>query len=164
MSSLKHLMNTLPTSSSDPGGRTVETSGKALSGWLMLPVNLGLFLAGIAVFIAGVRRIAATDHFSWLVLLGPLVVVAAIILLCGHFTLQPNEARVMILFGEYRGTIRRSGFFWANPFFSSNRGRIERTGPPQKNPRTGQVETPHRVLSSKISRRDPQLQQRASSR
>jgi regulator of protease activity HflC (stomatin/prohibitin superfamily) len=119
----------------------------------MLPVNLGLFLAGIAVFIAGVRRIAATDHFSWLVLLGPLVVVAAIILLCGHFTLQPNEARVMILFGEYRGTIRRSGFFWANPFFSSNRGRIERTGPPQKNPRTGQVETPHRVLSSKISLR-----------
>jgi regulator of protease activity HflC (stomatin/prohibitin superfamily) len=36
----------------------------------------------------------------------------------GFFALQPNEARVMILFGAYRGTVRQSGFHWANPFMS----------------------------------------------
>jgi regulator of protease activity HflC (stomatin/prohibitin superfamily) len=35
--------------------------------------------------------------------------------------LQPNEARVLILFGAYRGTVRDSGFWWANPFYSRSR-------------------------------------------
>lgn len=135
------------------GGPTAEKDGQAFSGWLMLTVNLGLLLGGIGLFITGIAHAAKTDDFSWLILLGPFVVLLAIILLCGHFTLQPNEARVMILFGDYHGSIRTSGFFWANPFYSRNRGRIELTGPNQKNPRTGQMESPHRVLSSKISLR-----------
>ena len=36
----------------------------------------------------------------------------------GFFTLQPNEARVLVLFGDYRGTVRLSGFHWANPFYA----------------------------------------------
>jgi len=36
----------------------------------------------------------------------------------GFFTLQPNEARVLVLFGSYKGTVRRSGFHWTNPFTS----------------------------------------------
>jgi regulator of protease activity HflC (stomatin/prohibitin superfamily) len=44
--------------------------------------------------------------------------ILSIISLIGHFTLQPNEARVLILFGAYRGTVRRSGFHWANPFYT----------------------------------------------
>ena len=39
----------------------------------------------------------------------------------GHFTLQPNEARVLILFGAYRGTVRDSGFHWTNPFNTKRR-------------------------------------------
>ena len=73
--------------------------------------------------------------------------------LFGQFTLQPNVARVMILFGDYRGTIRTSGFFWANPFYARNRGRIELPGASWKNPQTGRPETPHRTLTSKISLR-----------
>jgi regulator of protease activity HflC (stomatin/prohibitin superfamily) len=34
----------------------------------------------------------------------------------GLFTLQPNEARALVLFGRYAGTVRREGFHWANPF------------------------------------------------
>jgi len=45
-----------------------------------------------------------------------------IILLVGFFTLQPNEARVLVLFGKYCGTVRNSGFHWANPFFSNGQG------------------------------------------
>jgi regulator of protease activity HflC (stomatin/prohibitin superfamily) len=37
----------------------------------------------------------------------------------GFFTLQPNEARVLVLFGKYIGTVRQSGFHWGNPFYSS---------------------------------------------
>ncbi|HEV2210540.1 MAG TPA: SPFH domain-containing protein [Verrucomicrobiae bacterium] len=40
-------------------------------------------------------------------------------LLPGLFTLQPNEARVLILFGRYKGTVRQSGFHWGNPFYSN---------------------------------------------
>ncbi len=42
----------------------------------------------------------------------------AVRFLVGHFTLQPNQARVLILFGAYHGTVRQSGFHWANPFYS----------------------------------------------
>ena len=37
----------------------------------------------------------------------------------GFFSLQPNEARVLVLFGGYKGTVRESGFHWANPFYSN---------------------------------------------
>ena len=37
----------------------------------------------------------------------------------GYFTLQPNEGRVLLLFGAYLGTVRQSGFHWANPFYSN---------------------------------------------
>jgi regulator of protease activity HflC (stomatin/prohibitin superfamily) len=40
-------------------------------------------------------------------------------MLKGFFTLQPNEARVLVLFGDYKGTVRTSGFHWGNPFYSN---------------------------------------------
>lgn len=58
----------------------------------------------------------------------PLIVIAAVVvfvidLICtgGFFSLQPNEAAVLILFGAYRGTVRDSGFFWTNPFIKKVR-------------------------------------------
>src|SRR5208337_2979063 len=41
----------------------------------------------------------------------------------GFFALQPNEARVLILFGEYKGTVRDPGFHWGNPFYSNGPGQ-----------------------------------------
>lgn len=41
---------------------------------------------------------------------------AAIFLSNGFFSLQPNEAAVLVFFGEYKGTVREAGFFWTNPF------------------------------------------------
>lgn len=61
--------------------------------------------------------------------LGAFVLVAGILLCCfmfimlmGFFTIQPNQARVLILFGDYRGTVRDEGFHWANPFYSRTSG------------------------------------------
>ena len=44
-----------------------------------------------------------------------------LILLCGFFVLQPNPARVMIFFGEYRGPFRETGYFWVNPFMTKKK-------------------------------------------
>jgi regulator of protease activity HflC (stomatin/prohibitin superfamily) len=38
-------------------------------------------------------------------------------LLAGFFTLEPNRAAVLLLFGAYKGTIREAGFHWANPLY-----------------------------------------------
>jgi regulator of protease activity HflC (stomatin/prohibitin superfamily) len=132
---------------------TPEKVAGAWNGWLMLLVNLGLFFGGFVVLISGIVTAEKTHEFSMLIPLGPIMVILGVIFFCGHFTLQPNEARVMILFGDYHGTIKKSGFFWANPFYSRIRGRVELAGPARKNPQTGTSENPHRTLTSKISQR-----------
>ncbi|PJM73596.1 hypothetical protein CS006_04890 [Bifidobacterium primatium] len=53
-----------------------------------------------------------------LLVVGIVLCVLMSMLPAGFFSLQPNEARVLVLFGEYRGTVRGSGFYWANPFYS----------------------------------------------
>ena len=55
----------------------------------------------------------------------------------GFFTLQPNEARVLILFGAYKGTVRRSGFHWANPLYARNRGNVPGAAPVPKRVKIG---------------------------
>jgi regulator of protease activity HflC (stomatin/prohibitin superfamily) len=55
-----------------------------------------------------------------LLIMGVLLELWSWIMVIGFFTLQPNEARVLLLFGAYKGTVRKSGFHWANPFYSRN--------------------------------------------
>ena len=88
------------------------------NGWLMLIVNLAVILGAAAWFIWLIRN----QGSDLLLVAAILVEIMGIVLITGHFTLQPNEARVLILFGAYRGTVRRSGFWWANPFYSRMRG------------------------------------------
>jgi regulator of protease activity HflC (stomatin/prohibitin superfamily) len=91
-----------------------EKTIQAASGWPMLALNLGALLAGIALLILA----AATQSGPVMPVAGILICIAAVVSLAGHFTLQPNLARVLILFGEYRGTARPSGFYWTNPFYT----------------------------------------------
>jgi len=53
-----------------------------------------------------------------------LLVPVFIVMLTGFFTLQPNEARVLVLFGDYKGTVRTSGFHWGNPFYTNGPGQL----------------------------------------
>jgi len=53
-----------------------------------------------------------------LLVAGVLGIPLLIVLSTGFFTLQPNEARVLVLFGEYKGTVREAGFHWGNPFYA----------------------------------------------
>src|SRR5437870_13284731 len=104
----------------NPTVRTNEDVVGAINGWLMLGVNLVLLFFGIFLMASAIYQAASGQGaFSWgRVLAGAVMQTLAIILLIGHFTLQPNQARVLILFGAYKGTVRRSGFHWANPFYS----------------------------------------------
>lgn len=86
-----------------------ENSFKASSGFGMLVMVLLMIAGGIACFITR-TPIGITA--------GMLVIVIAFFLMPGFIIVNPNESRVMIFFGEYKGTLRDNGFFWANPFFT----------------------------------------------
>jgi regulator of protease activity HflC (stomatin/prohibitin superfamily) len=86
------------------------------SGWGMLLVAFGLLVGGIALIIFTATNAHGRSVPVAPILFGLLSILCALVSLCGFFTLQPNEARVLILFGAYQGTVRESGFFWTNPF------------------------------------------------
>jgi regulator of protease activity HflC (stomatin/prohibitin superfamily) len=91
------------------------------NGWLMLVFLIALLLCDILLFIYSSRAGVEAQGHRYMELLIPSVVMFPvwIILMSGFFTLQPNEARVLILFGKYVGTVRESGFHWGNPFYSN---------------------------------------------
>ena len=97
-----------------------ERQETAASGWIALPAILALLLGGAALLVYSMVRVNAHAGpvFWWLLALALLTEVLCVILLIGLFTLQPNEARVLLLFGKYHGTVRISGFHWTNPLYS----------------------------------------------
>jgi hypothetical protein len=64
---------------------------------------------------------AAADGAAVPVVLWTLALILAILGLVGLFTIQPNEGKVLTLFGEYAGTVRDPGLWWANPFYVKKR-------------------------------------------
>ena len=99
-----------------------EQETQAVNGWMMLLVNFVLVLGAVLWFITIVRGVQQTHENSgfWWLIPDLLIGITAAIFTGGYFTLQPNEARVLILFGAYKGTVRASGFWWANPFYTHN--------------------------------------------
>ncbi len=100
-----------------------EREARAISGWPMLAVVIVIFLAAIALFVStaivGERGDLSGGAAGALVGVGIVLLIAGIFLSPGFFTLEPNETRVLVLFGAYKGTVRQGGFRWANPFFSN---------------------------------------------
>ncbi|MCU0446125.1 MAG: SPFH domain-containing protein [Microscillaceae bacterium] len=83
-----------------------EKNYKPISGYVMLLVVF--LLVGGAIFSVAVQVIPV---FAILLLL-------AIFFSTGFFVVNPNSSRVLVLFGDYRGTVKSNGFFWVNPFFN----------------------------------------------
>ena len=112
-------MNTTPSTTSH------ERAVSAPSGWVMLPTLIVLIVGDIALLIFSIKDGVETTgqpHFG-LLFLSTLLLPLFILLLTGFFTLQPNEARVLVLFGDYKGTVRNSGFHWGNPFYTNGPGQ-----------------------------------------
>jgi regulator of protease activity HflC (stomatin/prohibitin superfamily) len=88
-----------------------ETKAHAIGGYIaLLTVFISILLA--LCLVAELAR----SHALWLLwIFVPLVVLIGLSI-AGFFVAQPNEARVLVLFGKYIGTVRASGFWWANVF------------------------------------------------
>jgi regulator of protease activity HflC (stomatin/prohibitin superfamily) len=83
-----------------------EKTTKPVSGYPMLLLIIGLIGAGIYLVIS-----QNTPLFLLLTLFGAL-------LTPGLFFITPNNSRVLVLFGKYKGTVKEHGFYWVNPFFT----------------------------------------------
>src|SRR5437762_2037849 len=90
-----------------------EKTHGALPGGLMLLIGLGAL--GFALYLL----YAAAQLHDGSMGLGALgVALLGILLLAGLFVVNPNEARVLQLFGRYVGTAKLQGLRWASPFYS----------------------------------------------
>jgi regulator of protease activity HflC (stomatin/prohibitin superfamily) len=108
---------------------TVERSVVSKERVVNLTNGWAVLLPLIAVIIASVAYLA-NGRPDDLRLLACLVVLAlGVFGFVGFFSLQPNEARVLTLFGAYKGTVRTSGFWWGNPLFGGGRQRFTGSGP-----------------------------------
>ena len=98
-----------------------ERTKSVLNGWAMLPLDLIVILGAPVAFIFSITRgNVLYSHPIWpLFIVSLFAEIVAVVTLTGFFTLQPNEARVLLLFGAYKGTVRESGFHWGNPFYSN---------------------------------------------
>jgi regulator of protease activity HflC (stomatin/prohibitin superfamily) len=95
---------------------SVWNGGVALFLWFVLLV------AGARLLIFSIQ-----NAVPWGFAGSAVVFVALLIALNGFFTLQPNEARVLVLFGSYKGTVKASGFHWGNPFYTNGPSRFAAT-------------------------------------
>jgi regulator of protease activity HflC (stomatin/prohibitin superfamily) len=84
----------------------------------MLPVVIAMLLGGLALVIYAITLLADGQPNVGVASLiaGILTMITGGICCAGFFTVQPNQARVLILFGDYRGTVKQDGFHWTNPF------------------------------------------------
>ncbi|HEY9182460.1 MAG TPA: SPFH domain-containing protein, partial [Gammaproteobacteria bacterium] len=120
---------------------TVERERHTLNGWLALVLVVLWFIAAITLFVTTISQIdgdVPQPAFLIARLLTFVLMMALGIFSCfGFFTLEPNEARVLILFGAYKGTVRSSGFHWANPLYARHRGVVPGTVPTPKKVKLG---------------------------
>lgn len=99
-----------------------EKSLASLNGLGTLAGSLLAALAGGALFVLGAAAKASTGSPNLLLMLaGVLVVAAAVFILAGLYTIQPNQAAVLSLFGKYVGTVKDNGLRWNNPFYAKRR-------------------------------------------
>ncbi|MFI2630170.1 SPFH domain-containing protein [Streptomyces collinus] len=100
-----------------PAPRVREFTAHSIGGGLALLLGLLGLLAGAAL-IALAPSVGADGAKAGLIVGGILVALAAFLAMCGLNMVAPGEARVVQLFGRYRGTIRQDGLRWVNPFTS----------------------------------------------
>ena len=90
-----------------------EKPMKVASGLFFLPFLLLLLGGSIWLFVN-----AITHESVWMLATSITGMVVSIFLLAGLFVVNPNEAAVVLLFGDYRGTVKQNGFCWASPFYT----------------------------------------------
>jgi regulator of protease activity HflC (stomatin/prohibitin superfamily) len=101
-------------SNQSPGQPVTERAARFLPGLRMLALSPAALLAGVALLVLAGHL--SGDAATALISLAALVFLAGALVLRGLTPVVPGQARVIQLFGKYRGTIRDSGLQWVNPF------------------------------------------------
>jgi regulator of protease activity HflC (stomatin/prohibitin superfamily) len=89
---------------------------RGTSGWLMLLALLGLEIVAVWQIIQG-----ATTEAVWALIFWLLVAAGDGFCFGGLTVVNPNEARVVMLFGKYQGSLKEAGFWWVNPLTTRRR-------------------------------------------
>ncbi|MFE1263415.1 SPFH domain-containing protein [Streptomyces albogriseolus] len=100
-----------------PAPRVREVTAHSIGGGLALLLGLLGLLGGVAMVVTA-TAVDATGAKAGLITGGVVVALAAFIAMCGLNMVAPGEARVVQLFGRYRGTLREDGLRWVNPLTS----------------------------------------------
>lgn len=92
--------------------------GWKMNGFLALLLNLLVLACAVWNFVL----LGKSDEFNgWFLAVALSCVFLAVIMACGFIMLEPNEARVLLFFGNYRGTFYDTGYWWINPFMSAKK-------------------------------------------
>lgn len=98
-----------------------QFKGATLGGFLMLFANILLTLLSIALIVLGILQ-EPNEVLMWLLIgIGAVVLVSTFFVWGGFVMLEPGEARVMMFFGEYKGTFTKVGYSWVNPFINTKK-------------------------------------------
>jgi regulator of protease activity HflC (stomatin/prohibitin superfamily) len=89
--------------------------GFKANGFLMLFANFMLILACVALLVF------FSQLSVWIIVIAVLGLIKSFFIWAGFFELEPNEARLMVFFGKYKGTFRETGFYWVNPFITKKK-------------------------------------------
>jgi regulator of protease activity HflC (stomatin/prohibitin superfamily) len=118
-----------------------ERAYRPSSGWIPLVLMVFLFVGGPLLFAYAVNGIGAGGGGPMVALLviSILAFLGAGLSLLGFMAIAPNDSRVLLLFGEYKGSVRQSGFFWVNPFFTKRKLSLR-----IRNFETGSIHTPEK--------------------
>ena len=93
-------------------------SGWKMNGFLALLMSLLILAGSVYSFVL----LGNSDKFiPWFLVGGILLFVVFVVTLCGFMMLEPNEARVLLFFGNYKGTFYDTGFWWVNPLMSAKK-------------------------------------------
>ena len=98
-----------------------ERSLSTVSGWLVLPVLLVGFGLCLWQFVANVNAVDEGLAGPLGIVLWLLAMAFLALMLPGLFVVNPNEARVVTLFGRYSGSVKHDGLHWANPLYKKRR-------------------------------------------
>ena len=93
-------------------------SGPKMNGFVALLMDLLVLAGSIYSFVLLGN---AEEFVPWFLISGLILFALAIIIACGFMMLEPNEARVLLFFGTYKGTFYNTGFWWVNPFMSAKK-------------------------------------------
>lgn len=94
-----------------------ELSKEVKSGGIMLIISFIIIIVATASFAYGI----VNNENALFLTVGILLAVVFFFMLPGFFTIQPNEAVVLVLFGKYVGTVKKDGWHWSNPFYTKKK-------------------------------------------